>query len=82
MEDKLGVKEEILKHDKSIALKEDIRTYDFGLGKRVMLKNVIELIVRSSGSHRLRTADGKLHIIPTGWIHVEIVDSIKKDWTT
>lgn len=47
------------------------RTYDFGAWT-VYLENVTHLLVRDSGTHRLRTADGNLHIIPTGWIHIEI----------
>lgn len=70
---KVGLKEE------AIELQEKKRTYDFGkvLGK-VVLENVTELVVRESGRHRLKTADGKLHIVPVGWIHVEIDAS---EWT-
>lgn len=58
-------------------LEEQDRIYTFPVGK-VELKNVIELIIRPSGTHRLKTADKKLHIIPTGWIHIEI--NSPKDW--
>lgn len=70
-----------LKKEKPIKLHEDSRIYDFGLGKLVKLEKVVELIVRDSGNHRVKTADGKLHIISTGWIHIEITDNKKKDWT-
>ncbi|MDU4694236.1 MAG: hypothetical protein E6Y08_00345 [Paenibacillus sp.] len=61
-----------------IQLKESSRTYFFPNGSKVVLLNVIELIVRDSGTHRLKTADNKLHIIPVGWIHIEIDES---EWT-
>lgn len=57
---------------------EKVRTYHFPNGEKVELHDVVELVVRESGTHRLRTSDGKLHIVPTGWLHVEI-DA--KDWT-
>lgn len=50
---------------------ERARTYQFPSGK-VELAGITEFCARPSGTHRLRTADGKLHIIPVGWIHVEI----------
>lgn len=62
-----------------IQLTEKTRVYDFG-DKQVALEDVRELIVRDSGSHRVRTADGKLHIIAKGWIAVHIDDG-GKDWT-
>lgn len=48
------------------------RTYFFPKGDEVNLKGVIELLVRPSGTHRLKTVDGMMHIVPTGWIHIEI----------
>ncbi len=50
---------------------EDERTYYFPNGK-VELQNVMELLVRPSGTHRLKTKDGTMHIIPTGWLHIAI----------
>ena len=47
------------------------RVYYFPNDEYVVLKEVIELVVRPSGTHRLKTTDGKSHIIPTGWIHIE-----------
>jgi hypothetical protein len=63
---------------KPITLKEKERIYYFPGGNKVQLKNVTELIVRDSGTHRLKTADNKLHIVPIGWIHIEIDES---EWT-
>lgn len=61
-----------------IQLKESKRTYFFPNNERVVLEQITELIVRDSGTHRLKTADNKLHIIPNGWLHIEIDES---DWT-
>lgn len=65
------------KLENTTVLKEKERIYTFPKGDKVILKNVTELAVSKSGNHRLK-ADGKLHIVPTGWIHVEIDDS---EWT-
>ena len=48
------------------------RTYHFPKGEKVELYNLVEIIVRESGTHRIKTLDGKLHIIASGWIHIEI----------
>lgn len=55
------------------------RIYTFP-NKTVKIKNIVELVVRDSGTHRLKTSNGKLHIIPEGWVHIEITTP-KKDWT-
>lgn len=51
---------------------EKSRTYTFPNGDTVSLADVTHFLARPSGNHRLRTADGKLHIVPAGWIHLEI----------
>lgn len=48
-----------------IQLTEKSRTYDFG-DKQVRLDEVRELIVRGSGTHRVRAADGLLHVVAPG----------------
>ncbi len=48
------------------------RTYTFPGGDKITLTNVTALLVRPSGNHRLQTGDGRLHIVPAGWIHIEI----------
>ncbi|MDE2104830.1 MAG: hypothetical protein KGL39_46770 [Patescibacteria group bacterium] len=51
------------------------RTYYFPGGDTVVLKNVIEVKPMSTGTHRVKTASRgvvTLHIIPVGWIHIEI----------
>jgi hypothetical protein len=62
----------------AIKLTEKERIYVFPNNEKVVLKNVTELIVRDSGTHRLKTADGKLHIVRNGWIHIEIDET---EWT-
>lgn len=63
----------------AVAVEEKSRTYNYGkaLGK-IRIENVTELVVRESGTHRLKTKDGRLYIQPTGWIGIEIEAS---DWT-
>ena len=68
----------MINNNEPIKLKEKQRVYYFPNNNKVVLNNVIELIVRDSGTHRIKTEDKKLHIIPTGWIHIEIDE---KDWT-
>lgn len=62
----------------AIKLTEKSRKYTFPGGDIVELNEVTELAFGSSGTHRIKTADKKLHIIPKGWIHVEIDE---ENWT-
>lgn len=55
-----------------LEIPESKRRYLFPCGSTVTLSNVTHFLSRPSGTHRLRTADGKLHIVPAGWIHIEI----------
>jgi len=48
------------------------RIYFFPNGEKIVLVEVTHFLARQSGSHRLKTNDGKLHIVPLGWIHIEI----------
>lgn len=51
------------------------RTYYYPVDGHVYtveLENVIEVCVRPSGSHRIKTADGKFHIINPGWLNIEL----------
>jgi hypothetical protein len=57
---------------------EQARTYTFPGGTTVSLKGVVSINVSKSGTHRINTKDGKKHIIPTGWIHIEF-DA--EDWS-
>ena len=60
-------------------LNEKKRIYHFPNRETVILEKVIELKVSESGNHRLKTDDKKLHIVPNGWIHIEIHD--ESEWT-
>lgn len=51
---------------------ENYRVYTFPGGEQVRLTDVTHFLARESGTHRLQTADGKLHIVPAGWLHIEI----------
>ena len=61
------------------SLSEKKRIYTFTNDQKVVLEDVTELKVSNSGNHRLKTADGSLHVIPNGWIHIEIKG--ETDWT-
>lgn len=61
---------------KIIEVKEKSRTYFFGIRQTVTLKNVKEVIVTDS-THRVKTIDGRLHIIPNTWLRITIE---AKDW--
>lgn len=50
---------------------ETYRKYTFPGDEVVELKDVVRIAVSKSGTHRLETADGKKHIVPTGWLHIE-----------
>lgn len=55
---------------KFTAVNEQNRTYHFPNGS-VTLTGVVGINVSKSGTHRINTKDGKKHIIPPGWIHIE-----------
>lgn len=59
-------------------VEENERVYSFPGNWHVHLKDVIELLVRPSGTHRLKTKDGRMHIVPKGWIHIDILSP--KSW--
>jgi hypothetical protein len=67
-----------IQQENPIELSEKSRTYHFPKGDKLTFEQVTELIVRESGTHRLKTADGKLHIIPVGWLGITIDES---EWT-
>lgn len=51
---------------------EKSRTYHFPKGEKVVLQNVTHFLSRPSGTHRLKTADGKHWIVPVGWLGIEL----------
>lgn len=57
---------------------ETLRVYRFPDGHTVELANVTHIHVSDSGTHRLVTTDGTLHIVHHGWLHIEIT---ALDWT-
>ena len=63
-----------------IKLNETSRTYFFSNNDTIVVDNVRELFVSASGNHRLKTEDGTLVIIASGWLAISIIDS-KKEWT-
>ena len=48
------------------------RIYRWADGFELVLMNVTHFHARESGTHRLKTGDGKLHVVPSGWRHIEI----------
>lgn len=48
------------------------RVYHFPNGQKVYIANVCELIVRPSGSHRLKTTEGKHYVVSPGWLCIEL----------
>ena len=54
------------------------REYTFPGGEKVKIENVVRVSISESGTHRLETKTGRKHIVPAGWVHIEIeVD----EWT-
>lgn len=49
---------------------EATRTYNFGQKGFVKVQNPVYLSVSGSGGHRIFSADGQSHYIPSGWIHL------------
>ena len=62
-----------------IVVNEKRRTYKFHGGDSITLLNVVEIIIHPSGTHRLKTADGHLHIVRSNWYYIEI-DSPVQEW--
>lgn len=59
-------------------LNEITRTYTFPDGSRITIEAVRELQISASDNHRLKTADGRLHVVRGTWIHIEIQS--EKGW--
>lgn len=51
---------------------EPTRSYRFAGGDVVSFDNVTHVKVSPSGTHRLRTSDGKFHIVPPTWLSVSL----------
>lgn len=50
---------------------EEWRCYTFSDGATVKLIAPVKLNVSASGGHRVATADGNGHYVPSGWVHLE-----------
>jgi hypothetical protein len=50
---------------------EEWRAYHFQGGVHVKLVAPMTLHVAENGDHRILTADGRAHLIPYGWIHLQ-----------
>ena len=61
-----------------ILKEEQNRIYYFPNNEIVKITGVTHVNVSNSGHHRLNTNDGKKHIVPPGWIHIELD---MKEWT-
>lgn len=48
------------------------RAYHFANGTYVRLDNPVRLNVADNGDHRVLAGDGRLHVIPYGWIRLQI----------
>lgn len=55
-----------------IKLEEPERVYIYPGGDTVTIKDVTELVVRDSGTHRLKDKDGNLWIIAKGWLAIKV----------
>lgn len=62
----------------TVKLAEKSREYLFPNGESVKFENIVELGFGTSGTHRLKTGDGKLHIVANGWLAITIDD---ENWT-
>lgn len=57
---------------------EKTRTYIFAEGESTF-ENVTHLAVSKRGTHRLRTHDGKFHIVRCGWLAISL--DLPEGWT-
>ncbi len=57
-------------HDFTDISSESSRTYNFGQKGFVKITKPLKLAVSSSGGHRIFSADGTSHYIPSGWVHL------------
>lgn len=65
--------------NKGTKITENFRIYTFPNGEFIKLDGPRELFVsRDSGTHRIKTQDGRFHIVPSGWLHIEIDSEVGK----
>ncbi len=53
-------------------LNENNRVYTFPNQESVIVPQVRDLRISATGNHKLITEDGRLHLVPKGWLHIEI----------
>ena len=58
---------------------EEYRIYTFPNKEIIRIDKCRKLKVSNSGNHRIITEDGLLHIVPIGWLHIEIKSEVG-DW--
>jgi len=51
-------------------VEQQTRTYTYPDCK-ITVKDIVSINVSKSGNHRLNTKNGKKHIVPAGWRHIE-----------
>ena len=54
-----------------VEVNEQDRIYYFPQNETVEIENVISINVSKNGTHRINTSEGKKHIVPKGWLHIE-----------
>lgn len=65
--------------NKGTKITENWRIYTFPDEQKIELEKPRELFVSPrSGNHRIKTENGRLHIIPAGWLHIEIDSGVGK----
>jgi len=57
---------------------EKMRIYTFPNNETIIIEEVRALRISASGNHRIKTKNGRLHIIPKGWLHIEIESEVGK----
>ncbi len=58
---------------------EKSRMYTFPNYTYIGLIDITHIAVSESGNHRIKTKDGKLHIIAPGWLHV-VIETESGEW--
>ncbi len=57
---------------------EKVRIYTFPNSETIIIEEARLLRISASGNHKITTKDGRLHIIPKGWLHIEIESEVGK----
>lgn len=57
---------------------ENWRVYHFPDGEAIEIIKPRQLYISESQTHRIKTEDGKFHIIPYKWLHIELDSEVGK----